>query len=61
MLIICHFNTCILYDLPHFRITYISKAMQHGNSKHSDDKTISAEMNIIMTIIIIIYWILIAS
>ena len=55
MFIFCRLNTCILYDLPHFRIIYTSKAMQHGNSKCNDDKTISGEMSIILAMIIIIY------
>ena len=52
MLIFCHLNTCIVYDLPQFRINYTSTAMQHGNSKRNDDETISGEMSIIVTIII---------
>ena len=53
MLIFCHLNTCILYDLPHFKIIYTSKAMQHGNSKRNDDKTISGKISIIVAVIII--------
>ena len=56
MLIFCHLNTCIFYDLPHFKIIYTSKAMQHGNSKCNDDKTISGEeMSTMVAVIIIIY------
>ena len=55
MLIFCHLNTCIFYDLPHFKIIYTSKAMQHGNSKCNDGKTISGEMSIIEAVVIIIY------
>ena len=55
MLIFCHLNTCIFYDLPHFKIIYTSKAMQHDNSKSNDDKTLSVEMRIIVAVIIIIY------
>ena len=55
MLIFCHLNACIFYDLPDFKIIYTSKAMQHGNSKGNDDKTISREMSIIVAMIIIIY------
>ena len=40
MLTFCHLNTCIFYNLPNFTIIYASKAMEHGNSKPKDDKTI---------------------
>ena len=56
MLIFCHLNTCIFYDLPHFKIINTSKAMQHCNSKCNDDKTIPVEMRIIVAVIIIIYY-----
>ena len=53
MLIFCHLNTCIFYDLPHFNIIYTSKEMQHGkNSKCNDEQK---TMSIIVAVIIIIY------